>query len=49
VEVKEVQEDDEESKKRIEEIEKLLEKTNNFPEVSILDDISHITKFECLR
>jgi hypothetical protein len=46
VEVKEVQEDDEESKKHIGEIEKLLEKTNKFPEVSILDDI---TKFECLR
>ena len=45
MEVKEVQEDDEESKKCIAELEKLLEKTNNFPEVSILDDI---TKFECL-
>ena len=36
IETKEVSENDEESAKRVKELEKLLEKTNTFPEVSIL-------------
>ena len=36
IETKEVAENDEESAKRVKELEKLLEKTNTFPEVSIL-------------